>query len=65
MLGASGNISFSSGTKGPLGPDSKLVVRIGYSLFIAGFICQLKLGATASELDRTWRGPKDLPEGNA
>jgi hypothetical protein len=32
MSGASGNISFSSGTRGPLGPCSKLVVRIVGSL---------------------------------
>ena len=32
MNGASGNISFNSGTIGPFGPSSKLVVRMVGSL---------------------------------
>ncbi len=32
MYGASGNVSFSSWTSGPLGPSSKLVVRMVGSL---------------------------------
>ena len=36
MYGASGNISFNSGTSGPFGPSSKLVVRIvGNSKYFA------------------------------
>ena len=38
MYGASGKISLSSGTNGPFGPSSKLVVRIvGKLKYLAAF----------------------------
>ena len=56
MYGASGNSSFSSGTSGPFGPSSKLVVRI------VGSLKYLARSASASTLFLNSSGEKSPHE---